>query len=95
MIDASVDGRAIPGADAANWAASGLPWGMYYYALPEEGVELVLRLKPGQPLKIQAVDRTYDFRELTGASFKPRPENMMSAGSTYSDSAFVTKSFTF
>lgn len=95
VVGALVDGRAIPGADAANWAEAGLPWGMHYHALPEEGVELVLRLKPGQPLKIQAVDRTHDFRELTGASFRPRPEDMMPVSSAYGDSAFVTKSFTF
>lgn len=95
VIGASVDGRALPDADAANWTEYGRPWGMQYYALPEEGVELVLRLKPGQPLKIQAVDRAYDFRELTGASFRPRPDDMMPVSSIYGDSTFVTKSFTF
>ena len=95
VVEASVDGRPVPGPEAGNWAAAGLPWGLYYYGLPPSGVELVLRVKSPRPFKLQAVDRAYGLGQLPGVSFTPRPDDTMAVTSTYGDSSFVTKGFAF
>jgi hypothetical protein len=94
-LDGTVNGKPIASDDPNNHIPFGNQWVMNCWAIPDDGVDLTLSLKPGQPLKINAVDRSYTLPEIPGMVVKPRPDYIMATPSGYSDSTFVTKSFTF
>jgi len=73
-------------------------WGVNYYGVPEEGVELTIFVKSTRPLKLRIVDQSYGLPEKEIPSFKARPADMMPAPmpfTSYSDVTMVSKSFTF
>jgi MFS family permease len=70
-------------------------WGMRYYALPPEGVELTFAVKESQPFKFRLVDQSYQLPDTQTASYKPRPDHMMPAMTPYTDASFVSKTFAF
>lgn len=79
---------------------AGSSWGMMYWAPPPEGFDLTLEVKPGQQLRVQAVDRIAKFPEIPGMSITPRPKEMIpppsiNTVSEYSDAMLVHKSFVF
>jgi hypothetical protein len=94
-LDGTINGKPIASSDSKDHVALGNQWVVNYWAIPDDGVNMVLSLKPGQPLKINAVDRTYNLPEIPGMVIKPRPDYIMATPSGYSDSTFITKSFTF
>jgi hypothetical protein len=67
-------------------------WGILFYDLPEEGVELSLKTRSGRPLKALLVDRSYALPESPGAPIKARAENMIPALYSFSGATLVTKS---
>ena len=84
--------------DAGNNTASQNSQGrgtIRYFAPPEEGVELLLALDAAQPVKIRAIDRSYGYNEMPGASARPRPDYLMPAPFPHSDATLVSKSFSF
>ena len=87
VIDAAVDGN-------RTFRESGGPpmknWGLQFYALPAEGIEVTLKLHDGKPFKMLIVDRSYGMPET-----KPRPENMIPTPYGVSDVTLVSKSFSF
>jgi hypothetical protein len=92
VIDATVDGnRAFR--ETVDPSQPGPPmknWGLQFYALPVEGIEVTLKLHDGKPFKMLLVDRSYGLPEN-----KPRPENMIPAPYGVSDVTLVSKSFSF
>ena len=92
VIDASVDGnRAFrESADASRPGAPMKNWGLQFYALPAEGIEVTLKLQDGKPFKMLVVDRSYGLPET-----KPRPEYMIPTSFSISDVTLVSKSFSF
>jgi hypothetical protein len=73
-------------------------WGLRYYAVPDEGIEVAFEVKPSQPLSLKVVDQTYGLPPELIASFKTRPDSFMPAPfafSPYGDSTLVGKSFAF
>ena len=68
-------------------------WGLRYFAVPAEGIELTLEAKSTQPLIVNVVDQTYGLPQLT--NYRPRPATSMPAPLPFSDSTFVSRSFTF
>jgi Peptidase family M28 len=87
VIDAAVDGN------RAFRESGGPPmrnWGLQFYALPVEGIEVTLRLHDGKPFKMLLVDRSYGMPET-----KARPENMIPTPYAISDVTLVSKSFSF
>jgi hypothetical protein len=93
-----VRATAINGKPVAAAAEASTPqtlWGLRYYALPREGIELTLQTKPAQPLEVRVVDQSYGLPELTGTAYKARPGDMMAAPLPFNDSTYVSKSFTF
>lgn len=87
VIDAAVDGN------RAFRESGGPPmknWGLQFYALPAEGIEVALKLHDGKPFKMLVVDRSYGLPET-----KPRPENMIPTPYGVSDVTLVSKSFSF
>lgn len=74
-------------------AVAGNKWGLRYFAVPAEGIELTLEAKSTQPLTISVVDQSYGLPQLT--NFRPRPATTIPAPLPFSDSTFVSRSFTF
>jgi len=71
-------------------------WGMRYYALPKEGVELSLQLKPKGPLKLSLFDQSHGLPQVAGAPLGPRPDDLMPAPhAAYSDATLVSNVYTF
>jgi Peptidase family M28 len=94
-LDATINGKPVASNDSNDHVPFGNQWMINYWAIPDDGVDLILSLKPGQPLKINAMDRTYNLPEIPGMMIKPRPDYIMATPSGYSDSTLITKSFTF
>ena len=95
VMDASVDGkRAFRGSSDPSQPSPPMKnWGLQFYALPVEGVEVVLKLPAGKPFKMLVVDRSYGLPETAAA--KPRPEYMIPTPYGVSDVTLVSKSFSF
>jgi hypothetical protein len=66
-----------------------------YLAIPKEGLELTLETEPSTLVKITAMDQSYGFPEIPGATFKNMPDSIMPLPFTYSNSTLVSSSFTF
>src|SRR5678815_3818062 len=62
----------------ASRARDGIGWSLNFYAPPAEGLELILEVKPGSPLKLRTVDQVYGLPEIPGAPVKPRPAYILS-----------------
>lgn len=98
ILGAAVNGKQISADNktAANDAKE--RWGLRYFGAPSNGIELLLRIAPGVPLKLRVVDQTYALpNELVGPA-RARPDYMMATPfpySLYSDSTLVSKSFSF
>ena len=68
-------------------------WRMRYFAVPPEGIELVLELEQSLNVVLRVTDQSYGLPEVPGASFKPRPEYLMPASEPFNDEFIVTKTF--
>lgn len=95
VLAAALNGKKIDNY-TGDRTVSAKNWGFNYFALPKEGIELTLAVKPSQPLKLKAVDQSDGLPEIPG-KFPARPKYMMPTGfaSGVSDSTLVSKSFTF
>ena len=95
VLDASVDGsRAFrESADTSQPSRPMTNWGLQFYALPVEGVEVTLKLHDGKPFKMLVVDRSYGLPEIAAA--RPRPDYMIPTPYPISDVTLVSKSFSF
>jgi hypothetical protein len=69
-------------------------WGLQYFAVPREGIELTLDVRSTQPVKLRLVDQSYGLPKSNG-SFTNRPDFMMAAISSETDSTFVARTFVF
>lgn len=93
VIGAAVNDKPIKADEAAMRPGQRPPWGLSYYALPAEGIELSLSLKASSPAHFRVVDRSYHLPEIPG--MKAKPEGIIPTASQYSDATLVSKSFTF
>lgn len=92
----AVNGRQVaPNAKTGRNAEAEEPWMLRYFAVPEEGIELVLDTKSAAPFKLRVVDQSYGLPQTLQAALKSRPDYMMPLTSPYSDATLVGKSFTF
>lgn len=94
-VGASIDGKQIKSSSIRQQSQPGSRWALNYYAVPQEGVELTLRMQSSQSVKIRLVDRSYELPIASQLSFTPRPGYIMPAPFSSSDSTFVTRSFAF
>ncbi|PYS87926.1 MAG: hypothetical protein DMF64_21855 [Acidobacteria bacterium] len=69
-------------------------WGLRYYALPAEGIELTLETKSQEPLTLKVVDQSYGLPALPGVVYQPRPAHLIPAAVPFTDSTLVSRSFT-
>ena len=66
---------------------------LVYSAPPREGIELLLKTESSEPLIVKVVDRSFQFPELTNVTVKARPNYIVPAPFSDSDSTFIVKSF--
>jgi hypothetical protein len=64
-------------------------WGLRYYAVPAEGIELSLELGAGNRITIKASDVSYGLP----AGTRPRPEDAIPAPAWFNEVSIVTRSF--
>ncbi len=66
-------------------------WGLNYYAFPEEGAELTLRVKASSQVRMRVNDLSYSLpAELP---VRPRPANVLPSPLEYGDATLVSKTF--
>jgi hypothetical protein len=68
-------------------------WMLLYSAPPREGIDLLLKTKASVPLSMKVVDRSFSLPELKDLTVKVRPNDVIPAPSSYTDSTFVSKTF--
>jgi hypothetical protein len=98
MLEAVVNGKRTHNNDAIpSRTGPENHWGLRYWALPKEGIDLTLRIRSFQPVEIQVVDQSYGLPDIPGTSFRSRPASMMPTpfGFGLSDVTLVRKSYTF
>lgn len=76
--------------DAPAWKKGQM---LIYWAPPREGIELLFKTKSSEPLILKVVDRSFQLPELTNVTVKDRPNYIVPAPLSYSDSTFIGKSF--
>ncbi|HEV2864404.1 MAG TPA: M20/M25/M40 family metallo-hydrolase [Pyrinomonadaceae bacterium] len=81
--------------DAARAGREGIGWSLNFYAPPAEGLELVLEVKPGSPLKLRTVDQAYGLPDVPGSSVRPRPAHLAPATSPGSDTTQISRAYSF
>lgn len=84
---ASVNGRPV--------AEGGAQWGLRYYAVPPEGLELSLAVNPDAPLGMRVVDQTYGLPDVPGGPSTRRPDDTIPSIVPFSDTTQVGRSFKF
>jgi hypothetical protein len=97
VLDASINGkRAINVSSNSTQTSPVKNWGIQYYAMPAEGVDVVLKTKAGKPFKVLIVDRSYGLPQISNSPVKARAEDMTPVPSSLSsDVTIVAKSFVF
>ncbi|HVN04729.1 MAG TPA: M20/M25/M40 family metallo-hydrolase [Bryobacteraceae bacterium] len=101
VLDATVDGTPIEAGKAYSGLKPGqrayayrmARWGLCYFNVPSQGIELQIRLQnPSASYRMEVVDQSYGIGGLPGAA--PRPDSMIPFP-LMMDSAWVRKSYLF
>jgi len=95
VLQAVINGKHVKNGPTRSPAELKNGWGFTYYALPEDGIELVIESKSTGPLDVKVVDESYGIPEMPGRAPQPRPAFTMPSVFPYSSSTLVGKSFTF
>ena len=93
-LKATIDGKSIGDATKPAPVDANHSWGFFYLAVPLGGIELVLRMKTPQPLKLTVVERSYGLPQIPQVS-TTYPPDAIPAPAALSDSTYVTRRFTF
>jgi len=93
LQSAAVNGKQTAGSVAQIGAR--VPWGLRYYALPPEGLELNLAVKSPRSFNMRIVDQTYGLPVIENEPNTQRPDNTMPSPIPFSDTTQVSKSFKF
>jgi len=93
-LKATIDGKSIGNATKPAPVDADHSWGFFYLAVPPGGIELVLRMKTPQPLKLTVVERSYGLPQIPQVS-TTYPPDAIPAPAALSDSTNVTRRFTF
>jgi hypothetical protein len=91
LSEASVNGQPLTkGQDAPAWKKGQM---LIYWAPPREGIDLLLKTKSSEPLSVKVVDQSFQLPELTNVTVKARPNYIVPAPFSFTDSTFISKSF--
>lgn len=93
--DVEVRGATVNGKPVEDYRAAGQPWGLRYYGLPPEGLELNLTVEPTRPFGMRVVDQTYGLPAVEGEPSTQRPADRIASIVPFSDTTQVGKSFKF
>ena len=93
ILSATVEGKRLASDDNASEPAK--RWSLLYFALPKDGIELVLETRSAPPLAMQLVDESYGLPLRAGATFTDRPDHMMPAPFFRSDFTLVSQNYSF
>jgi MFS family permease len=93
-LKATIDGKSIGDAAKPTPVDANHRWGLIYSAVPPNGIELVLRMKTPQPLKLSVVDRSFGLPQVPQIS-TIYPVDAIPVPTAMSDSTYVTRKFTF
>ncbi len=88
VISATINGKTANGGGAGQW-------GLRYLPLPEAGLDLVLVTKASLPIKLKVTDLSYDLPALDELVSNPRPGELISSWFPYSDTTYVSKTYSF
>ena len=92
VLEASVNGKPIPrDANARRLPEQG--WRLRYSNPPEQGIEVMLKVRGTQPVKLRVVDGSLGLPANAGVDVKPRPDWLMPVQS--GDVTLVTRAFRF
>ena len=91
VLEASVNGKPIPKDPDARVPAQG--WRLRFSNPPDQGIEVMLKVRGTQPVKVRAVDGSLGLPDIAGMNLKPRPDWLMPAHT--GDVTLVTRAFTF
>ena len=101
VLEATVDGAPIDSAQAYAGLKAGQKayayqmrrWGICYFNVPQQGIELRMRLRsPAAGYRLEVVDQSYGLAGLPGVT--PRPDSMIPCP-LMMDSVWVRKEYTF
>jgi len=67
-------------------------WGLIYYAVPPEGIEVSIEVNAAQPIKLLVTDQSWDLPVIPGMNIRPRPSDML-AMPNFDYGTVVSKSF--
>lgn len=70
-------------------------WRMRYFAVPPEGIDLVLEIEQQPDIVLRVTDFSPGLPEVPGSSFKPRPDHLMVAPELFNDGFVMTKTIAF
>jgi hypothetical protein len=70
-------------------------WMLMYSAPTPEGIDLLLKTKSSAPLSVKVVDQSFQLPELKDLRIKARPNDLIPAPFSITDSTFVSKTFSF
>jgi hypothetical protein len=84
-------GALLDGAEAPGRLTRGGIWAVNYYALPEGGAEVTLRLKAPGKVRVRVNDTSYSLPE--SLHVKPRPADILPAPWRFDGMTVVTKVF--
>jgi hypothetical protein len=68
-------------------------WMLMYSAPPPEGIDLLLKTKSSVPLSVKVVDQSFQLPQLKDLTIKARPNDLIPAPFSVTDSTFVSKTF--
>jgi hypothetical protein len=88
VISATINGKTVNGEGAGQW-------GLRYLPLPEEGLDLTLATRASSPIKLRAIDLSYDLPAFAELISNPRPSELIPGWFPYSDTTFVSKTYSF
>ena len=93
VVSAEVDGEPVEEAENPGWGR----WALEYHGLPEDGIELMLELKPEAPVRLRVVDHSAGLPDAPGVDeARPpdtMPDNDLPTTTRFADATFVGKSF--
>ncbi len=93
VLTAEVNGKRLESQTPATESKKG--WGLFYVALPKDGIDLLLATKAPPPFTMRVVDESYGLPQLKGAKFTVRPAHMMPAPFFRSDFILVSQNYSF
>ncbi len=92
VLNASIEGKPVDGSRDPGHA-----WSLLYFAVPENGLTLTLRVSPAAPVTLHVIDRSYGLPSIPDKTYAPRPADMIAspASGWYQDTALISKTFRF